>query len=65
MVEETKFDKLQAQVDDGQRLIWENIQNDLKQKLIETDDFEWTISKNEANTLQRVAAVDISYSKTP
>ena len=64
MVEETKFDKLQAQVDDGQRLIWENIQNDLKQKLIETDDFEWTISINEANTLQRVAAVDISYSKT-
>ena len=44
MVEETKFDKLQSQVDESQRLIWENIQNELKLKLIEVDDFKWTIT---------------------
>lgn len=44
--------------------MWENTQNELKKRLIEADDFDWTISKNQTNTLQRVAAVDISYSKT-
>ena len=63
MVEETKFQKLQSKVDDQQREVWESIQNELKLKLVETDDFDWTIRAGQTNTIKLIAAVDISYSK--
>lgn len=44
---------------------WENEQNRLKQRLEESDRFDWRLdNENPDNTtLSRVAAVDISYSK--
>ena len=58
--------RLKQQVDEQVRQQWEDEQNRLKQQLEETDRFDWTIDREniENSTLTRVAAVDISYSKT-
>jgi len=59
-----KFQALQNQVDESVREEWEQIQNDLKKKLVEVYQFDWVLERGQPNSLQRVAAVDISYSKT-
>lgn len=51
-------------MDESVREEWEQIQNDLKKKLVEVDQFDWVLERGQPNSLQRVAAVDISYSKT-
>lgn len=55
---------MQDQVDPKIRAQWEQIQNELKAKLIESDDFNWTINPDQNNTIKLIGAVDISYSKT-
>lgn len=62
----SKFETLSALVDDEVKLKWENEQLALKAQLEEADRFDWVLDRaNPANTtLKRVAAVDISYSRT-
>eukprot|EP00347_Sterkiella_histriomuscorum_P021420 403334040 len=64
---QSKFDKLQEEVDEEVRDKWMLEQNTLKQQLIEDEDkFSWVIdpSNYSNSTLRYIAAIDISYSKT-
>lgn len=62
---EGKLERLEKQVDESVRTEWENEQNRLKALLEESDRFDWRLDlADPANTtLERVAALDISYSK--
>lgn len=64
--DKSKFDLLQGFVEDYVRGKWEKEQQALKLNLEEDDRFDWAFDHKEPNitTLTRVAAVDISYSKT-
>ena len=63
---QTKYETLQEGADEKTKELWEAEQNKLREKLEVENRFEWVFDKqNSANTtLKKVAAVDISYSKT-
>mmetsp|Transcript_21538 Transcript_21538/g.24764 ORF Transcript_21538/g.24764 Transcript_21538/m.24764 type:complete len:97 (+) Transcript_21538:36-326(+) len=73
---QSKFNKLQEQVDEAVREKWKQEQAELKKKLVEEDLFDWYLpdlkdpeynkqQEAEGKTkLEFIGAVDISYSKT-
>lgn len=56
----SKYDKLISNVDTNKLTKWKNIQNDLKSKLIEYDNFKL---KNNSSEFINIAGVDITVSK--
>lgn len=58
----SKYQKLIRQVDPMTLKKWKAIQNELKEKLIETDDHLWTVNKDPNTDLKRIAGMDISVS---
>lgn len=63
---QTKYEELQAKVDQEIKDKWEIEQNALKQNLKEYDDFNWTLNAYDPSQtpLSLIGAIDISYSKT-
>ena len=60
----TKYDTLIGQIEPDLLAQWEQEQFELKAKLIETDDFTFSLDSSSPEVLKRVAGLDISVSKT-
>jgi len=62
----SQYELQQAQVEDDIKARWEVEQNTLKANLDEDDRYDWVLDTDNPDntTLKRIAAVDISYSKT-
>ena len=58
----SKYEELVSQVDPNILKNWKSIQNELKTKLIETDDHTWTVNKDPSTDLKIIAGMDISAS---